>query len=86
MEGVDAVLHVATLHKPHVATHSPEAFVETNVRGTLILLEEAVRARVPAFVMTSTTSTFGDALKPPKGQPAAWIDDASRRSRRTFTA
>ena len=25
--------------------------------------------------MTSTTSTFGDALKPPPGQPAAWIDE-----------
>ena len=43
--------------------------------GTLILLEEAARARVRAFVMTSTTSTFGDALKPPQGQPAAWIDE-----------
>src|SRR6202161_4777966 len=75
LQGVDAVLHVATLHKPHVATHAPEAFVETNVRGTLILLEEAVRARVRAFVMTSTTSTLGDALKPPPGQPAAWIDE-----------
>src|ERR1700730_5379418 len=75
MRGVDAVLHVATLHKPHVATHTREAFVETNVLGTLILLEEAARARVRAFVMTSTTSTFGDALKPPPGQPAAWIDE-----------
>ena len=76
LQGVDAVLHVATLHKPHVATHAPEAFLETNVRGTLILLEEAVRARVLAFVMTSTTSTFGDALEPPQGHPAAWIDES----------
>jgi nucleoside-diphosphate-sugar epimerase len=75
MQGVDAVLHAATLHKPHVATHAREAFVETNVLGTLIPLEEAERARVRAFVMTSTTSTFGDALKPPPGQPAAWIDE-----------
>ena len=75
MQGVDAVLHAATLHKPHVATHTHEDFVETNVRGTLILLEEAARARVVAFVMTSTTSTFGDALIPPEGQPAAWIDE-----------
>jgi len=75
MQGAEAVLHVATLHKPHVATHAREAFVETNIRGTLILLEEAARARVCAFVMTSTTSTFGDALKPPPGQPAAWIDE-----------
>jgi nucleoside-diphosphate-sugar epimerase len=75
MQDVDTVLHTATLHKPHVATHAREAFVETNVRGTLVLLEEAARARVSAFVMTSTTSTFGDALKPPEGQPAAWIDE-----------
>ena len=33
MRGVDAVLHTATLHKPHVATHAREAFVETNVRA-----------------------------------------------------
>jgi UDP-glucose 4-epimerase len=75
MQGAEAVLHVATLHKPHVATHTREAFVETNVLGTLNLLEEAARARVRAFVMTSTTSTFGDALKPPPDEPAAWIDE-----------
>jgi len=75
MTGVETVLHAATLHKPHVATHAREAFVETNVRGTLILLEEAARAHVRAFVMTSTTSAFGDALKPPRGAPAAWIDE-----------
>jgi UDP-glucose 4-epimerase len=75
MAEAEAVLHVATLHKPHVATHAREAFVQTNIQGTLILLEEAARAGVRAFVMTSTTSTFGDALKPPPDQPAAWIDE-----------
>jgi len=75
MKGAETVMHAATLHKPHVATHARDAFVETNVRGTLILLEEAARARVRAFVMTSTTSAFGDALKPPPGAPAAWIDE-----------
>jgi nucleoside-diphosphate-sugar epimerase len=74
--GAGAVLHAATLHKPHVGTHAREAFIETNVRGTLILLEEAARAKVLAFVMTSTTSAFGDALKPPLGAPAAWIDES----------
>jgi nucleoside-diphosphate-sugar epimerase len=76
MNGAHTVLHAATLHKPHVGTHSREAFIETNVLGTLILLEEAVRARVSSFVMTSTTSAFGDALKPPPGEPAAWIDES----------
>src|SRR5215467_10128698 len=46
MEGADAVLHTATLHKPHVATHANGDFVDTNVMGTLVLLEEAVRAGV----------------------------------------
>jgi UDP-glucose 4-epimerase len=76
MHGVHAVLHAATLHKPHVATHSRQAFVDTNITGTLNLLEEAVAARVQAFVFTSTTSAFGRALVPPAGEPAAWITEA----------
>ena len=74
-DGVDVVLHTATLHKPHVATHDRQAFVATNITGTLNLLEAAVRARVRAFIYTSTTSTFGDALVPAAGQPAAWITE-----------
>jgi UDP-glucose 4-epimerase len=75
MRGVDAVLHTATLHKPHVATHSRQAFIDVNVTGTLNLLEEATANGVKAFVFTSTTSTFGDALVPPPGEPAAWITE-----------
>jgi UDP-glucose 4-epimerase len=75
LAGVRAVIHAATLHKPHVATHGREAFVETNVRGTLVLLEEACHAGVESFIMTSTTSAFGDALNPPPGEPAAWITE-----------
>ncbi len=75
MAGVTGVLHVATLHKPHVATHSQQDFVETNITGTLTLLEAALAARVGAFVFTSTTSTFGAALNPAPGEPAAWIDE-----------
>jgi UDP-glucose 4-epimerase len=78
MEGVDAVLHTATLHKPHVATHSREDFVSTNITGTLNLLEEATSANVPAFVFTSTTSVFGAALKPSSGAPAAWVTEDLR--------
>jgi len=75
MRGVEAVLHAATLHKPHVATHARQDFVDTNVTGTLNLLEEASLARVRAFVYTSTTSAFGRALVPPPGAPAAWITE-----------
>ncbi len=75
MRGVDAVLHAATLHKPHVETHPRQAFIDVNVTGTLNLLEEAVATRVGAFVFTSTTSTFGDALSPAPDAPAAWITE-----------
>ena len=75
MQGVEVVFHAATLHKPHVATHTKQQFVDTNITGTLILLEEAVSAGVRAFIFTSTTSVFGDALAPPRDQPAAWITE-----------
>ena len=75
MAGVRTVFHAATLHKPHVATHSKSDFVETNIQGTLVLLEEAVRAGVESFIFTSTTSVFGDALRPPLTEPAAWVTE-----------
>ena len=56
--------------------HPPrQEFVDTNVTGTLNLLEEAVAAGVGAFVFTSTTSAFGRALTPAAGAPAAWITE-----------
>jgi UDP-glucose 4-epimerase len=75
MDGIDAVVHAATLHKPHVGSHARQAFVDTNITGTLNLLEEAVAAGVGAFVFTSTTSAFGRALQPAPGAPAAWITE-----------
>jgi UDP-glucose 4-epimerase len=75
MAGVGTVFHAATLHKPHVATHTRQDFIDTNLTGTLNLLEEAVAARVGSFIFTSTTSVFGDALVPPPGAPAAWITE-----------
>lgn len=75
LRGADVVLHTATLHKPHVATHGRQDFVDTNVTGTLNLLEAAVTAGTQSFIYTSTTSTFGRALVPPPGKPAAWITE-----------
>ena len=75
MEGVDAVFHTATLHKPHVFTHSRQSFVDTNITGTLNLLEEAAAVGVKSLIFTSTTSAFGSALNPPDEAPAAWITE-----------
>lgn len=77
VDGADAIIHTATLHRPHVRLRSRADFVETNVRGTLTLLEAAVDADVGSFVFTSTTSAFGRALTPPPGAPAAWISEKS---------
>jgi UDP-glucose 4-epimerase len=76
--GADVVLHTATLHKPHVGSHARAKFIETNVSGTLILLEEAVAAGAGTFVFTSTTSTYGRALVPAEGEAAAWITEEVR--------
>lgn len=75
LKGVEAVLHTATLHKPHVASHTKHAFVDTNIAGTLTLLEAVARTGLRRFVMTSSTSAFGAALSPEPGFPAAWIDE-----------
>jgi len=75
MQGVTHVLHTATLHKPHVATHDQQQFIDTNITGTLNLLEAAVENGVRSFIFTSTTSTFGDALTPGPDAPAAWITE-----------
>ena len=75
MRDVESVFHAATLHKPHLGSHDRQAFVETNVIGTTIMLEEAVAAGVTRFVFTSTTSAFGRSLVPARGSPAAWITE-----------
>jgi UDP-glucose 4-epimerase len=78
LRGIDCVIHTATLHKPHIATHSRAAFVETNVAGTLCLLEAALECDIAGFVYSSSTSVFGGALRPADGQPAAWVDEDVR--------
>lgn len=75
LRGAEAVIHTATLHKPHVGTHDRRAFVDTNVHGSRCLLEEAVAQAVGAFAFTSTTSTFGRALTASRDGVAAWITE-----------
>jgi nucleoside-diphosphate-sugar epimerase len=87
LRGADAVIHAATLHKPHVETHARRAFVDTNVVGTLTLLEAAAAAGVGAFVFTSTTSVFGRALTPADGEPAVWVtEDLAPRPHNVYSA
>ncbi len=78
MYGVDTVFHTATLHKPHIVTHTMQDFVNTNITGTLVLLEEAIKAGVTKFIFTSTTSVFGHALRLPGGVPTVWVTEDVR--------
>jgi UDP-glucose 4-epimerase len=75
LAGCDVVVHTATLHKPHVATHSRQEFIDTNITGTLNLLEESVAAGIRTFIFTSTTSVYGRAMNPPAGAPAVWVTE-----------
>lgn len=64
MKDIEIVLHTATLHKPHILTRTRQDYIDTNIIGTLNLLEEAISANVQAFIFTSTTSVFGNAINP----------------------
>ena len=75
LRGVELVIHAATLHKPHMVTHSRQAFVETNIAGTLAVLEAALAAGVSGVVFSSTTSAFGAALRPTDGEPVRAVMD-----------
>lgn len=74
VQGMDAVIHTASLHAPHVGQRSREAFVDINIKGTLHLLEASVAAGVGRFVYTSTTSLYGNAMVP--REQAVWVTEA----------
>ena len=60
--GIDAIIHTAGLHAPHVGVEPDSAFIATNVDGTGCLLDAARRHGVGKFVYTSTTSIYGAAM------------------------
>jgi len=45
MREVQVVFHAATLHNPHISTHARQEFIDTNITGTLNLLEGGRRWR-----------------------------------------
>lgn len=58
-EDVEVVFHLAALIAIPYSYHAPESFVETNVRGTLNVLEAVRRAGVARLVQTSTSEVYG---------------------------
>jgi len=60
-EDIDAVFHLAALIGIPYSYAAPSAYVDTNVRGTLNLLEAARSAGVQRFLQTSTSEVYGSA-------------------------
>jgi NAD dependent epimerase/dehydratase len=61
MKGSDAVLHLAALIAIPYSYHSPDTYVDTNVKGTLNVLQAARELGVKKIVHTSTSEVYGTA-------------------------
>ncbi|MBI5261274.1 MAG: GDP-mannose 4,6-dehydratase [Bradyrhizobium sp.] len=61
MQGCDVVLHLAALIAIPYSYHSPDTYVETNVRGTLNVLQAARDLGISHLVHTSTSEVYGTA-------------------------
>lgn len=61
MRGCDAVLHLAALIAIPYSYHSPDTYVDTNVKGTLNVVQAATELGVERVVHTSTSEVYGTA-------------------------
>jgi dTDP-glucose 4,6-dehydratase len=61
MKGCDFVLHLAALIAIPYSYHSPDTYIDTNVKGTLNLLQAAREQGVEKFIHTSTSEVYGTA-------------------------
>lgn len=65
MEGVDIVFHLAALIGIPFSYHSPETYVETNIKGTLNVLQAARSLKTKRVLVTSTSEVYGTAQYTP---------------------
>jgi NAD dependent epimerase/dehydratase len=61
MRGCDGVLHLAALIAIPYSYHSPDTFIETNIKGTLNVLQAARELGVKRIIHTSTSEVYGTA-------------------------
>ena len=61
MRGCDAVLHLAALIAIPYSYHSPDTYIDTNVKGTLNVLQAARELGVKRVIHTSTSEVYGTA-------------------------
>lgn len=65
VEGTEEILHLAALIAIPYSYVSPQSYVETNVNGTLNLLQAARRFQAKKFIHTSTSEVYGSAQRVP---------------------
>jgi NAD dependent epimerase/dehydratase len=61
MKGCDAVFHLAALIAIPFSYHSPDSYVDTNIKGTLNVLQAARNQGVKKLIVTSTSEVYGTA-------------------------
>nr|NNM91499.1 SDR family NAD(P)-dependent oxidoreductase [Bacilli bacterium] len=61
MRGVEQVYHLAALIAIPFSYHSPETYVDTNIKGTLNILQAARSLETPRIFITSTSEVYGTA-------------------------
>lgn len=65
MKGVDTVFHLAALIAIPFSYHSPDSYVDTNIKGTLNVLQAARDLKLERVLVTSTSEVYGTALYVP---------------------
>jgi dTDP-glucose 4,6-dehydratase len=61
MEGCDIVFHLAALIAIPYSYHSPDSYIDTNIKGTLNVVQAARELGVPKVIHTSTSEVYGTA-------------------------
>ena len=61
MRGCDAVFHLAALIAIPYSYHSPDTYVDTNIKGTLNVLQAARDLGTDRVLVTSTSEVYGTA-------------------------
>lgn len=64
-EGIDAVFHLGALIAIPYSYIAPQSYVDTNIQGTLNMLEAAKKHKIRKFIHTSTSEVYGTALYTP---------------------
>lgn len=65
VKGVDVIFHLAALIAIPFSYHSPDSYVDTNIKGTLNILQAAKRNNVAKILVTSTSEVYGTAKYSP---------------------